>query len=1016
MNASTTLCSEIPTILIIDDTPANVAVLADHLEDRGYQVVVAQDGEEGIKRAALVGPDLILLDVMMPGIDGFETCRRLKLAPGSKDIPVIFMTALAETSDKVRGFEAGGVDYVTKPFRIEEVLARIGTHLTLREMQKQLSAQNLELQEEGEVRLRADRKIQYLMQEQQTILDNAGVGIAFLKDRHIVRCNQQFAAMYGYRADELAGISTRSLHASDEIYERYGIEAYPVIGTGAAITGDAQYRRQDGTLFWVDVTITAIDRADPSKGVICVTHDIDQRKRVQQALLESESRFRRLTDLSSDWYWEQDENFRFTMVSAGIQINGGPDPQQFLGKTRWELYSGMAHTDWTQHRAQLEAHQTISDFEYQARFENNSVHWFSINGEPLIDADGTFHGYQGTGKSITERKKTELLRSEQGRVLEMIATSTPLEQVLESLMHLMESQLEGMMASILLLEEDGLHLRQCAAPSLPHAYTQAIDGLLIGPKVGSCGTAVHRREQVIVSDIRQDPLWEDYRELAATHGLRSCWSTPIITHQGKLLGTLAMYAREVRVPTPIEAQVIDMATRIAGIAIERRDTEERIRHMAHHDALTGLPNRILLEDRLKQAMLYADRYGRQVTVAFMDLDNFKLINDSLGHKAGDEILKAVADRISHCVRATDTVVRLGGDEFVIILFDQPDKVESITSTLQKICDTVGQAISIGDQSFQVTYSMGLATYASDGCDVETLLMNADAAMYRAKELGRNNYQFYTPEMNAKVHEKLVLQEGLRNAIASNEFMLLYQPQVNLKSGQMFGVEALIRWQHPTLGMVAPAKFIPLAEVTGLIVPIGDWVLRTACRQNKAWQDAGMPAITMSVNVSARQFKEKGLVSRVAHALQESGLAARYLELELTESLIMQDLQQAIATMQELQLMGVQLAIDDFGTGYSSLSALKSFPIVRLKIDQSFVRDLPDNEDDRAIAMAVISLGHKLNLKVIAEGVETEQQLGFLRENDCDEMQGFHFSKPVSSDEITALFQVAAKNKMRDDGP
>ncbi len=744
--------------------------------------------------------------------------------------------------------------------------------------------------------------------------------------------------------------------------------------------------------------------------MICVAHDIDQRKLVEQALLESEKRFRRLTELSTEWYWEQDESFQFTLMSAGIQINGGPDPEEFLGKTRWELNTEKGQDEWAAHRTVLETHQTFSDFEYTARFKNNSVHWFSISGEPLFDADGRFGGYRGTGKYITERKRAELLRSEQTRVLEMIATSTPLEQVLESLMVLMESQLEGMMASILLLDDDGLHLRHGAGPSLPLAYTQAIDGVSIGPQVGSCGTAIYRREQVIVSDILQDPLWDDYRALVAPHGLRSCWSTPIITHQGKLLGTFALYSQEVRTPTPTEAQLIEMATRIAGIAIERRDTEQRISHMAHHDALTGLPNRTLLEDRLKQAALYAQRYGRLVTVAFMDLDNFKLINDSLGHNAGDEVLKTVANRMKQCVRATDTVVRLGGDEFVIVLFDQPNQAEAITPTLQKIRDTIAQAIYVGGQKLQVTCSMGLATYPNDGADIETLLMNADAAMYRAKELGRNNYQFYTAEMNAKVHEKLALQDGLRNAIAGSEFLLLYQPQVNLQSGQIFGVEALIRWQHPALGMVAPAKFIPLAEETGLIVPIGDWVLRTACRQNKAWQDAGLPPITMSVNVSARQFKEKSLVSRVAYALQESGLEARYLELELTESLIMQDLQQAIATMRELQVMGVQLSIDDFGTGYSSLSALKSFPISRLKIDQSFVRDLSDDEDDKAIVMAVISLGHKLNLRVIAEGVETGQQLAFLRDNDCDEMQGYHFSKPVSADEITALFETAGASK------
>jgi diguanylate cyclase (GGDEF)-like protein/PAS domain S-box-containing protein len=742
--------------------------------------------------------------------------------------------------------------------------------------------------------------------------------------------------------------------------------------------------------------------------VICVAHDIDERKRVEQALLESDRRFRRLTYLASDWYWEQDKNFRFTMVSGGILANGGPAPEHFLGKTRWELGIGTGQPDWSEHREKVFAHEIFCDLEYSVQVKD-STRWFSISGEPLFDADGTFNGYQGTGKNITDRKRAELLRTGQGRVLEMIATSTALEQVLESLMNLMESQLEGMMASIVLLDEDGIHLRHGAAPTLPHAYTQMIDGASIGPQAGSCGTAIYRREQVIVTNIPEDPLWENYRQTAACYGLVSCWSTPIITHHGKLLGALALYSRTVRAPTPAEGQMIDMGTRIAGIAIERRDTEERIRHMAHHDALTGLPNRALLQDRLKQAMLFADRYGRLVTVVFIDLDNFKLINDSLGHNAGDQVLKILADRMTRCVRAIDTVVRTGGDEFVIVLFDPPDQAEAIAPTLEKIRESIAQAIDIGSQKLQVTCSMGLATYPADGAEIESLLKNADAAMYYAKGLGRNNYQFYTVEMNANVNEKLALQEGLRSAITNNEFLLLYQPQVNLTSGRIFGVEALIRWRHPSLGMVSPIDFIQIAEQSGLIVPIGDWVLHAACRQNKAWQDAGMPPITISVNVSARQFTDKNLVNRIAHALQESALDAMYLELELTESLIMQDLQQSIATMRELQLMGIHLAIDDFGTGYSSLSALKSFPIVRLKIDKSFVKDLPDNENDKAIAAAVISLGHKLNLMVIAEGVETEQQLMFLRDNDCDEIQGYYFSKPVPAGDIAALFQAAEKN-------
>ncbi|MGX7002271.1 bifunctional diguanylate cyclase/phosphodiesterase [Caballeronia sp. KNU42] len=607
-------------------------------------------------------------------------------------------------------------------------------------------------------------------------------------------------------------------------------------------------------------------------------------------------------------------------------------------------------------------------------------------------------------RDISSRKHAEVRRAEQNRVLEMIATSTPLAEVLSSMVRLLESQITGAVCAALLCDDDGRHLKLGAAPSLPERYGKQIRASLIGPDGGPSGRAVHWRRPVLVPDIRQDAHLGVQMEDCGVHGYGACWAQPILAHDGSALGVLTLFVRDPHEPTPSEGQAIAMATRISGIAIERSQAEQRIRHMANHDALTGLPNRTLLADRLNQVLLHAQRYQRGVTVVFVDLDNFKLINDSLGHRAGDSLLKIVADRMVRCVRRTDTVVRLGGDEFVVVLFDQAPERGGITQTIEKIRDAIREPVELNDQNFQVTCSMGLASYPNDGADAETLLMNADAAMYRAKEMGRNNYQLYTSEINIKVHEKLRLQEQLRHALANEEFRLVYQPQVDLKTEKIFGVEALLRWDHPTEGLVSPTTFIPLAEETGLIVPIGDWVLHTACHQNKAWQDAGIAPMTISVNVSARQFLQKEWVARVAHALAVSGLDAQYLELELTESLIMQDLDGAIAIMTQLQAMGVRLSIDDFGTGYSSLSALKHFPIVRLKIDQSFVRELPDGEDNRAIARAVISLGRQLNLKVIAEGVETEQQLDFLRDNDCHEIQGYHYSKPVTPGELEQLLR------------
>jgi predicted signal transduction protein with EAL and GGDEF domain len=318
-------------------------------------------------------------------------------------------------------------------------------------------------------------------------------------------------------------------------------------------------------------------------------------------------------------------------------------------------------------------------------------------------------------------------------------------------------------------------------------------------------------------------------------------------------------------------------------------------------------------------------------------------------------------------------VRLGGDEFVVILFDQPADANDIAETVQNIRAAIGEPVRLEGHDVRVTSSVGVAIYPDDGAEADTLLANADAAMYRAKENGRDNFQFYTPDLNSRAHEKFLLHEELRNAVARSEFVLLYQPQVDLRTDRVFAVEALVRWNHPTLGTLSPIKFIPIAEESGLIVQIGDWVLHEACRQNKSWQNAGMPPVTVCVNVLARQFKEKNLVSRVVSALRESGLRPEYLELELTESLIMQDIDRAVATMEELQLLGVQISIDDFGTGYSSLSALKTFPVARLKIDKTFITDVSSDENDKAVACAVISLGQKLNLRVIAEGVETDEK-------------------------------------------
>ncbi|WP_240943606.1 putative bifunctional diguanylate cyclase/phosphodiesterase [Janthinobacterium lividum] len=429
--------------------------------------------------------------------------------------------------------------------------------------------------------------------------------------------------------------------------------------------------------------------------------------------------------------------------------------------------------------------------------------------------------------------------------------------------------------------------------------------------------------------------------------------------------------------------------------------EQELEFQARHDILTGLANRALLRERLEQAMAVTRRSGQPLWVVFIDLDRFKFVNDTLGHDAGDLVLKSVAERLCDATREVDTVARPGGDEFVLLL-PQHGNGEPGAAILQRIQDAVAQPLQLGEYEFFLSCCMGVAVYPDDGGDADTLIKHADIAMYRAKEQGRGHWQFYASSMNAGTLERLELESELRHALERGQFHLEYQPQLDLASGAVVGMEALLRWQHPQLGRIPPASFIGLAEEMGLITPIGDWVLRTACAQTRAWQLAGHGPLRLAVNLSARQFKQKNLLHAVAQVLADTGLAAAHLELELTESMVMHDVEQATAIMAKLKALGVQLSIDDFGTGYSSLAYLRHFPIDVLKIDKTFVSDITHSIDDAAIVRAIISLAHSLRLKVIAEGVETEQQLAFLRQHGCDQMQGYLFSRPLAAAAFEAL--------------
>jgi diguanylate cyclase (GGDEF)-like protein/PAS domain S-box-containing protein len=521
------------------------------------------------------------------------------------------------------------------------------------------------------------------------------------------------------------------------------------------------------------------------------------------------------------------------------------------------------------------------------------------------------------------------------------------------------------------------------------------------------------------------PLGEAFRVINAN--TRTIIQDPIVkaSKQNRIGGVAANSVLVRRDGTEIYiedsvAPIHDHAGQTVGSVLVFRDVSEaraladRIAHLAEHDFLTGLPNRLLLNDRVGQAIALVQRNGGKVAVLFMDLDGFKHINDSLGHPAGDRLLQCVANRLRDCVRAPDTVSRQGGDEFLVLL-QGVEKPEDAAIAAKRLLTSLAETYSMGQHNLHITASIGVSLYPEDGSDAETLIKNADTAMYQAKDGGRHSFQFFKPEMNVRAVERQTIEEDLRCALERNEFTLHYQPKINLTTGALTGAEALLRWTHPIRGSVSPAQFIPIAEDSGLILPIGAWVMREACMQAKAWVVAGLPIDSIAVNVSAIEFRNDGFLEGLFATLSETDLEARYLELEVTESALMKNTGATATTLQLLRAKGVRVAIDDFGTGYSSLSYLRKLPLDALKIDQSFVRQITDSPDGMAIVAAIISMGRSLHLRVVAEGVETPKELEFLKSQQCDEAQGYKFSRPIPAEQFAILLKEERKDRAVESG-
>ncbi len=697
-------------------------------------------------------------------------------------------------------------------------------------------------------------------------------------------------------------------------------------------------------------------------------------KAARETLQNSEARFRAMSDASPLGIFVSDVEGGCVYTNAAYQRISGLSFEQTLG-TSWSMAihpedRQRVLADWSA-AAQSDAPLRT---EYRFQRKDGSVVWTRVNSA-VMHGGLESHGHLQTVEDITERKSTEfgLQVAEEALFEEKERAQVTLNSIGDAVL---TTDPLGNVAYLNLVAETmtGWSSEDALGRPLAEVF-RIIDGTTRQTVANPAQHAVAEDRTVGLAAncvlIRRDGFESAIEDSAA----------PIHNRDGQVAGAVIVF-RDV-------SQSRAMATKMT--------------HLAQHDFLTGLPNRALLTERLSQAIGLAHRHRKQVALLFLDLDDFKHINDSLGHAIGDQLLQSIADRLVACVRNTDMVCRQGGDEFVILLAEteQPQDAALVAETL--LAAFVAPH-SISGQELHVTVSIGISVYPDDGGNVETVMQNADTAMFHAKANGRNNYQFFRDDMNTRAVHRQFLEGSLRRALKQGEFLLHYQPKIDLASGAMTGAEALIRWQDPENGLVYPGQFVPIAEACGLIVPIGCWVLRETCRQVRAWLDAGLRAVPVAVNVSAVEFRHTGFVDGVALILQETGLEPGYLELELTESILMHDAASSALVLKLLKDMGVRLAIDDFGTGYSSLSYLKRFPIDTLKIDQSFVRDIATDADDATIVSAVIGMGKNLRQRVIAEGVETPEQLAFLRAQQCDEGQGFHFSHSLSAEDFGMLLE------------
>ena len=886
---------------------------------------------------------------------------------------------------------AGGVRYTDKDKRLLEfVSSQVATAITRKQFEAAILA--------SEARFR-------VLFEQNL----AGV-FRSRADGCILECNEAFARMLGFDSrEEALAVNAKTLYFLEDDRQAYLDE---LRAKGSVSNFVARFRRKDGREVWGMETVNVLQEGPDKQEILQGTLiDFTERRRSEEALKLSESRLeeaQRVSHLGS-WYW--DLASRLLTWSDELCRISGVEPG--LHPTSYESFIERIHpTDRTAVHALLS--QALTDrksfsHELQILRPDGEVRIILDQVEVVLDERGRVVGMTGACQDITVRKRAELLERDRSQVLELVVQNEPLPVILEFIGNLLEQQRPKLMACVHMVREGRLFSSNCAAASA-HEFAQ-IEGLLAGPGNGSFAQSAASAEPVLAADTLEHSSWSELREWVRRAGIRSWWSYPVRSASGRVLGTVSLFSTEPRQASDEDVQLLESTSRLAAVAIEHRQLTEQLSHQAQHDALTGLPNRLLFQDRLDQAIALAKRHRQQVAVLYMDMDRFKQINDTLGHSSGDALLRLAGIRLDDCLRRSDTLARLGGDEFTVVLTELSDPRHA-TQIASKLVEAMRVPFEVDGRELFVSVSLGISIYPQDGLDGETLMANADVAMYRAKDAGRDNFQWFAAEMNILARERMELDSQLRRAMDLGQLSLHYQPQCSA-SGEIQGLEALMRWQHPILGMVPPSRFIPLAEDSGLIVQMGEWALRQACSQAAAWRASGFPSLRISVNVSAVQFRRGDWVDTVHRALKDSGLDPSALELEITEGLLLQNVKETSSNLFDLRALGVGVAIDDFGTGYSSLSYLHKLPVTTLKIDQSFVREIglkpAEGHEEAPIIRTIIALARNLGMSVVAEGVETEAQRSLLLELGCESLQGYLLHRPLDVAGIEALLRDTRKD-------